>query len=94
MADTGASDHRHDDGVVFYEDSEARRSTATSEFYIYLIAVVALLFFTYENGTDSLSREDGWRFATALTIGYMISRGLAKLGSSEPRLRRRSMDDA
>ncbi len=25
-----------------------------------------------------------WLYATVLTIGYMISRGLAKAGSSEP----------
>jgi hypothetical protein len=78
-----------DDRVVFIEDSESRRSFATSEFYIYVIAVVALLFFTYESGADSLSREDGWRFATAMTVGYLLSRGLAKAGSSEPRQRTR-----
>jgi hypothetical protein len=81
----------HDDTFVVYEESEARRSVTTSEFYIYLVGVVTLLFFTYESGTDSLSREDGWRFATALTIGYMVSRGLAKAGSSEPRERTRHL---
>lgn len=105
MSDTGttrplAHDRDRDRGlrddddtdIVFYEESEARRSFATSEFYIYLISVIALLFFTYESGGDSLSREDGWRFATALTIGYMLSRGLAKAGSSEPRTKHRSFD--
>jgi hypothetical protein len=84
-------DHDDDDAVTFIEESEARRSLSTSEFYIYLIGVVTLLFFTYESGTDSLSREDGWRYAVALTIGYMISRGLAKAGSSEPRVRTRHL---
>lgn len=80
------------DEVVFLEASEARRSFATSEFYIYIIGVVALLFFTYDSAADSLSREEGWRYAIALTIGYLLSRGLAKAGSSEPRIKRRQLD--
>src|SRR5690606_7154443 len=86
-------DEDRDDEIVFYERSEARRSTSTSELYLYLVTTVALLFFTYEDGGDSLSREDGWRYAAVLTAAYLISRGLAKAGSSEPRLRRRSIHD-
>jgi hypothetical protein len=87
----GSTDHDRDDRdeIVVIEPSEARRSFATSELYIYLIAVAALLFFTYESGGDSLSRQEGWQYATALTIGYLLSRGLAKAGSSEPRQRTR-----
>ncbi|HUR50378.1 MAG TPA: hypothetical protein VMY88_12740 [Acidimicrobiales bacterium] len=83
--------HGDDDEVTFYEESEARRGTGTSEFWVYLFGVVTLLFFTYENGRDSLSRDDGWRYVAFMTIAYLVSRGLAKAGSSEPRLRRRSL---
>ena len=86
--DIGRDDR--DDDVTMYESSEARRSPATSELWIFIIVTAALLFFTYDDGGDSLSREEGWRYATALTVGYLISRGLAKAGSSEPRVRRRS----
>jgi hypothetical protein len=90
---TRAADGRwEDDDVAFYEDAEARRAVSTTEFWVYLIATIALLFFTYDSGDDSLSRDDGWRYATALTIGYLLSRGLAKAGSSEPRIRRRNLD--
>ena len=41
--------------------SETRRSTATSELYAWLVTSVVLLFFTCESGSDSLSRDDGWR---------------------------------
>lgn len=85
-ADT-SPDGDHDD-VVFYESSEARRSVSTSELWIYLVVTAALLFFTYQDAGDSLSREEGWRYAAAITIGYLISRGLAKAGSSEPRITR------
>lgn len=40
--------------------TETRRSTATSEFYVWIVTSVALLYFTYESGRDSLARdEDG-----------------------------------
>jgi hypothetical protein len=33
---------------------------------------------------DVFSASQVWLYATILTIGYMISRGLAKAGSREP----------
>jgi hypothetical protein len=88
--DDGNRTHRDDDReeVTFYERSEARRSVSTSELWVFLIVTAALLFFTYEDGGDSLSREDGWRYVAGITVGYLISRGLAKAGSSEPRVTR------
>jgi hypothetical protein len=84
--------YNHEDPeVTFYEESEARRGVSTSEFWIYLLSSVTLLFFTYDNGRDSLSRDDGWRYVCFLTVAYLVSRGLAKAGSSEPRLRRREL---
>jgi len=82
-------DDRDDDDreITVYERSEARRSTGTSEFWIFIVVTAALLFFTYQDSGDSLSREEGWRYAAAITIGYLLSRGLAKAGSSEPRVR-------
>jgi hypothetical protein len=35
-------------------------------------------------GGDYFTADDAWRYITALTIGYMVSRGLAKAGSREP----------
>src|SRR5918993_5571204 len=77
------------DEVTFYERSEARRSVTTSELWVFLVVTAALLFFAYLDSGDSLSREDGWRYAAAITVGYLLSRGLAKAGSSEPRVTRR-----
>ena len=82
-------DDDQDREVTIYEESEARRSFGTSEFWIFIVVTASLLFFTYTDSGDSLSREEGWRYAIALGIGYMISRGLAKAGSSEPRVRTR-----
>lgn len=92
---TSDSDRRDDsddreDEYVMYEETEARRSFATSEFWLFIIVSVALLYFTYDSGSDSLSREDGWRYVTAMAVGYFLSRGLAKAGTGEPRVRSRS----
>jgi hypothetical protein len=35
--------------------------------------------------TDGFNAVDAWRFVTYLTIGYIISRGLAKAGPRNPR---------
>jgi len=82
-------DDDDDREFTVYERSEARRSTGTSEFWIYIVVTAALLFFTYQDSGDSLSREEGWRYAAAITGAYLLSRGLAKAGSSEPRVRTR-----
>jgi len=63
--------------------TETRRSFITSEFWIFVILSVALLFFAYESGTDSFARDDAWRYVTWLGIGYLVTRGLAKSGSYE-----------
>ena len=33
---------------------------------------------------QSFGADPAWRYVTYLTVGYMISRGLAKVGSREP----------
>ena len=33
---------------------------------------------------NSFGANPAWRYVTYLTVGYMISRGLAKAGSREP----------
>lgn len=70
--------------------TETRRSFSTSEFWIFVILSAVLLFFAYESGTDSFSRDDGWRYATWLGIGYLVSRGLAKAGAYESYIRSRN----
>ena len=60
--------------------AETRRSTSTSEFYVFLVLSVALVFFAYESGRDSFARDEAWRYVSWLGVGYLISRGLAKAG--------------
>ena len=37
-----------------------------------------------EGGADYFAADKVWLYITLLTIGYMVSRGLAKAGSREP----------
>ena len=64
------------------ESTETKASTKTSEFFVYVIAAAAILIASYV--VDGFNATEGWMFFTYLTIGYMISRGLAKSGSREP----------
>ena len=64
--------------------TETRKSFRTTEFYAMLVFVAGVLIATYMDG-DSLARADGWRFASFVVVAYIISRGLAKLGSHEAR---------
>ena len=62
--------------------TETKASTKTSEFFVYLAAAAAILIASLV--VDGFNATEGWMFFTFLTIGYMISRGLAKSGSPEP----------
>ncbi len=62
--------------------TETKASTKTSEFFVYAIAVAAVLIASLV--VDGFNATEGWMFFTYLSIGYMISRGLAKSGSREP----------
>jgi uncharacterized ion transporter superfamily protein YfcC len=64
------------------ESTETKASTKTSEFFVYLAAVLAMLIASLV--VDGFNATEGWMFFTFLSIGYMISRGLAKSGSREP----------
>jgi hypothetical protein len=62
--------------------TETKNFSKTSEFIVYVIAAAAILIASLV--VDGFNATEGWMFFTYLTIGYMISRGLAKAGSREP----------
>jgi hypothetical protein len=66
---------------------ETKGSLKTTEFWIFLAAVAAVLIASYAVGTtsthsDYFRADKAWWFISLLTIGYLGSRGLAKAGSS------------
>lgn len=79
--------------------TETKSFFKTSEFFTYLAAVVAVLVAgnTIEGrdgGADYFAADKVWLYITLLTIGYMVSRGIAKAGSRDPYWAERGDRDA
>ena len=64
------------------ESTEAKSAYKTTELIVYVVAVAAVMIAGLV--VDGFNATETWRFVTYLTVGYMISRGLAKAGSREP----------
>jgi uncharacterized membrane protein len=88
MAEQAAGPRIHardrDEGL---RGTETKSSYKTTELIAYVAAVAGVLIAALltDGGADGFNTVDAWRFVTYLTIGYMISRGLAKAGSRNPR---------
>jgi hypothetical protein len=66
--------------------TETKPAVKTTEFVVYLVAVAAVLLASFLVGDadgrgDVFLADKAWFYVTLLTIGYMVSRGLAKAGS-------------
>jgi hypothetical protein len=70
------------------QGTETKNATKTTEFFAYLAVLagilIAGLLIEDEGGNDFFAADKVWLYATILTVGYMVSRGLAKSGSREP----------
>jgi len=70
--------------------TETKSAYKTTEFMAYVAAVVAVIITALavgnggDGGPDPVSALDAIRYISYLTIGYMVARGLAKMGSREP----------
>ena len=63
--------------------TESKAGVKTTEFWVMIVFVAGVLLSTYAD-QDTLARRDGWFFAALAVGAYILSRGLAKLGSREP----------
>ena len=75
--------------VRFYDETKA--AIKSTEFYAYLVTFAGILIAAQvisdgDSGTgasgDVFNANRAWLYLTILTVGYMISRGLAKAGSA------------
>ena len=68
--------------------TETKAAFKTTEFVAYLAILAGILIaglVTDDDGSSgAFGAEKVWLFATILTVGYMLSRGLAKAGSRDP----------
>ena len=67
--------------------TETKAAPKTTEFFAYLAAVAGVLIaaaLVDEKNAGGFGAAQAWLYVTILTLGYMLSRGLAKSGSREP----------
>ena len=64
--------------------TETKAAFKTTELIVYVLAVLGVLIASAIVDA-SFGADPAWRYVTYLTVGYMISRGLAKSGSRNPR---------
>ncbi len=85
----GATDNR----LTQRRSTETKASFKTTELIAYVVVLVGIFVAGFAtsssvspngvNHPDVFNAHQVWLYATILTVGYMISRGLAKSGSHE-----------
>ena len=71
--------------------TETKSAFKTTEFMAYVVVLAGILIAgaitkasNYGANHDPFRADRVWLYVTALTVGYMISRGIAKAGSRQP----------
>ena len=67
--------------------TETKAAFKTTELIAFVVAVAGVLIaaaIVDESNAGGMGAKQAWLYVTILTVGYMISRGLAKSGSREP----------
>jgi hypothetical protein len=69
--------------------TETKSFFKTSEWWAYVVVVIGILIAGNsiegeEGGADIFAADKVWLYVTLLTIGYMLSRGIAKSGVRDP----------
>ena len=80
------ADTRHDTTVrnrTRRLSTETKASFKTTELIAYVAAVLGVLIASAMVDRSDFGAQEAWFYITLLTIGYMISRGLAKSGSRD-----------
>ena len=67
--------------------TETKASFKTTEFFAFIAVLVGVLIAAAvidETDAGGFGARQAWLYVTLLTVGYMVSRGLAKSGSRDP----------
>ena len=80
--------------VIARLSTETKQAFKTTEFYAFVATIAGILIAAAVVGGDDKANGNGggdhfgarsaWLFVAIVTVGYMVSRGLAKSGSREP----------
>ena len=66
------------------ETKAAFKTTELIAFVVVLAGILIAAAVVDEADAGGMGAKQAWLYVTILTVGYMISRGLAKSGSREP----------
>lgn len=66
-----------------FTTTETKPSYKTTELIAYVVVALGILVASAITDDQGFSAQDAWFYITLLTIGYLVSRGLAKSGSYE-----------
>ena len=75
------TDRRADARPARRVSSETKPSLRTTELAVYVLAVLGVLIASAVVDSGDFGAQEAWQYVTWLTIGYLLSRGLAKSGS-------------
>jgi len=67
--------------------TETKASFKTTEFFAFVAVVAGILIAAAiidEANAGGMGAKQAWLYVSIVTAGYMVSRGLAKSGSSQP----------
>ena len=67
--------------------TETKAAFKTTEFFAFVVVLAGILIaggVVDSSDTGGYGARQVWLYATILTVGYMVSRGLAKSGSRDP----------
>ena len=83
-APTRTNDRDRDRHAPVRKSTETKAAFKTTEliaFVAMVIAVLAAAAIVDESDAGGMGAKQAWLYVTILTVGYMVSRGLAKAGS-------------
>jgi len=63
--------------------TETKASYKTTELIAYVVVAVAVLIASAVTDNSDFGTQEAWFYVTLLTMGYMVSRGLAKSGGRD-----------
>ena len=67
--------------------TETRRAWMTTEFWIAIAMAAAVIIAAYKNDGVNIGIDQAWALGAGVVAFYVLSRGIAKAGSTDPEVR-------
>jgi hypothetical protein len=76
--------HQNTVGTAQRVSTETKAAFKTTELIAYVVVVIGVLIASaISDGNSEFGAKEAWTLVTILTVGYLVSRGLAKSGSRD-----------